>query len=153
MFCEAASDSCDGATDSDRRTDRLTRRATCAGVLLCGCSPEARERLTAAFAGDSEHGSDAAVGSGLPAIEKQYLALVEGWVHEDSGVMRTPIGRIEYSVRGGLHAASPDGKACESQWMIVRRNPDGTSLVAVTIRTGTTEHRSGRGQVRIKASC
>lgn len=105
-------------------------------MLLCGCSAEVRLRLTSAFAGDSNQGSGDAVGDTLRAVEKQYLALVEGWVQAERGVMRTAIGRIAYGVRGGLHAASPDGKPCESQWALVRQNPDGTSLLAVTIRTG-----------------
>ena len=110
-------------------------------MLLCGCSPEVREQLASAFAGSSKRCGDGAAAAGniLPAIEKEYLALVEGRLQADHGVIRTPIGRVAYGVRGGLHAASPDGKACESRWRLVRVNPDGTSLVAVTIRTGTSE--------------
>ena len=128
------------ATYGDCRGGRQASIATCAGVLLCGCSPEVRERLASALAGNSTHRSDAAAAEGaLPAFQKEYLALVEGHVQADHGVIRTPIGRVAYGVRGGLHAASPDGKACESRWRLVRRNPDDTSLVAVTIRTGESE--------------
>ena len=106
-------------------------------MLLCGCSSDVRVRLASAFAGST--GQIGVIAAGvytLPAFEKQYLALVEGWVQTEHGIMQTPIGRVPYGVRGGLHAASTDGKACESRWALVRRNPNGTSLLAVTIRTG-----------------
>ena len=108
--------------------------AMCVGVLLCATSPEARARLGAAFAGDSS--AQSAADGAERAVEKQYLALVDGWPAADAGVVETPIGRVEYGVRGGLHAASPTGKPCESRWTVVRRNPDDTSVLAVTIRTG-----------------
>ena len=120
----------------------------CAGVLLCGCSPEVREQLASAFAGNSKQSSTTVAESTSPAVEKEYLALVEGRVQTDHGVIRTPIGRVAYGVRGGLHAATPDGKACESRWRLVHFNPDGTSLVAVTIRTGGSEPRPITTRVR-----
>ena len=106
-----------------------------AGVLLCASGAEARARLSAAFAGDSDPHSSVVDGA-VRGVEKQYLALVDGWPAADAGVVETPIGRVQYGVLGGLHAASPTGKPCESWWSVVRRNPDGTSVLAVTIRTG-----------------
>jgi tRNA pseudouridine32 synthase/23S rRNA pseudouridine746 synthase len=105
-----------------------------AGVLLCATSPEARARLGAAFAGESA--PHPTPNGAERAIEKQYLALVDGWPAAEAGIVETPIGRVKYGVRGGLHAACPGGKPCESRWSVVRRNHAGTSLLAVIIRTG-----------------
>lgn len=68
------------------------------------------------------------------SIEKRYLALVEGLVNEDIGVISAPIGRYgelkHWDVKAG-------GKAAETRFKVLKRNDDLTllELEPVTGRT------------------
>lgn len=69
---------------------------------------------------------------------RSYLALVHGWLEEDSGVIDAPIGR---STRDATRMAiKSSGRPAVSRYEVRRRlgASPGTSLVAVTLETGRT---------------
>ncbi len=67
-------------------------------------------------------------------VEKKYLALVEGVVEDDEGVIEGTIGRYAEEKRWGMKA---DGKHSETRYRVLERNGDTTSveLEPVTGRT------------------
>ncbi|MFL5383209.1 MAG: RluA family pseudouridine synthase [Longimicrobiaceae bacterium] len=69
------------------------------------------------------------------ALERGYLALVDGVVEEDSGVVDAPIGRDPRNPQ--LRAVRPDGDAARTRWRVVERLPRAT-LLAVELETGRT---------------
>jgi hypothetical protein len=71
-------------------------------------------------------------------IAKTYRALVRGIIHQDVLTVDQPIGRIKHGdVRGGLHAASPNGKPSRSRIRVVYRDLERDStLVEVDLFTG-----------------
>ncbi|GAQ88250.1 hypothetical protein KFL_004120180 [Klebsormidium nitens] len=113
------------------------------GVLLCAKTPQARAALAADFA-------EVTMGRTNPALEtesimcdgvgpvggplapssaskkriaKTYRALVQGLIPEDYLDVNQPIGRIKHGgVRGGLHAASPNGKHSRSRIRVIWRD-------------------------------
>ena len=51
------------------------------------------------------------------------------------------IGKLSHGVKGGLHAAvAVGGKPARSDWRLVRRNTDNTTVVAVIIYTGVASY-------------
>jgi len=73
-----------------------------------------------------------------PAIRKIYLALVEGLVREDEGLIDARIGPVPFpGVRNGVFAASPEGKPALSLFRVLRRSPRrNVSLLQVEIFSG-----------------
>lgn len=67
-------------------------------------------------------------------VEKEYLALIEGNVETDSGVINAPIGRFEEKKCWGV---KEDGKPAETRFRVEERFSNKTlvSLVPVTGRT------------------
>jgi 23S rRNA pseudouridine1911/1915/1917 synthase len=67
-------------------------------------------------------------------VEKRYVALVEGIVKENEGVIDAPIGRF---AEEKLWNIKPDGKHAESRFRVIKRNKDSTllELEPVTGRT------------------
>lgn len=83
-------------------------------------------------------------------IEKGYLALVDGLVHEDSGEIRNHIGKVHtyqgQSLRG---AVSPEqGRLAHTLWRVLGRG-QGATLVTCQPKTGRTHqirvHMKGMG--------
>lgn len=51
--------------------------------------------------------------------------------------VQVPIGRLVHGVKGGLYGAvAAGGKPAHSDWRVLRRNANHTTLVSVLIRTG-----------------
>ncbi len=67
-------------------------------------------------------------------IEKKYLALVEGIVAEDSGIIDTPIGQFADFKKWGV---SETGKNAETRFRVLEKRTDATllELEPVTGRT------------------
>lgn len=70
------------------------------------------------------------------SVDKRYLALVHGQPASDTMVCREPIGRETGPL--GSRAIDAAGQAAETHFEVLRRNPDGTSLLAVNPTTGRT---------------
>jgi 23S rRNA pseudouridine1911/1915/1917 synthase len=68
-------------------------------------------------------------------LEREYLALVEGEIAEDSGVIDAPIGRSPADPR--LRAVTPGGQAARTRFEVVERT-GGISLVRLRLETGRT---------------
>ncbi len=67
-------------------------------------------------------------------VEKNYLALVEGIVKEDSGEISAPIGRFEETKHWNI---KPDGKTAETRFQVKERYAD-TTLLELQPITGRT---------------
>lgn len=67
-------------------------------------------------------------------VEKRYLALVEGIVRDDEGMISAPIGRFAEQKHWGI---KPDGKISETRFVVKRRDANSTllELEPVTGRT------------------
>jgi 23S rRNA pseudouridine1911/1915/1917 synthase len=70
----------------------------------------------------------------LKTIEKKYLAVVEGTLHEDTGTIDAPIGRYEEKRTWNV---KPDGKAAETWFRVLERGID-TTLLELEPVTGRT---------------
>lgn len=68
-------------------------------------------------------------------LEREYLALVDGVVEGEEGVVDAPIGR--HPRRPNLRAVRPDGDPAVTRWRVVERHPAAT-LVRATLETGRT---------------
>jgi 23S rRNA pseudouridine1911/1915/1917 synthase len=68
-------------------------------------------------------------------VEKKYLALVDGLVKEDSGVITAPIGRFAEEKHWSVKA---DGKQSETRFRVLRRFEDRQTLVELEPVTGRT---------------
>jgi RluA family pseudouridine synthase len=77
-------------------------------------------------------------------VSKVYLARIEGWPEWDGVVCREPVG-VETTV-AGARLVDPCGQSAVTEIQVVRRLPDGTSLVRAVPRTGRTN------QIRIHLS-
>ena len=68
------------------------------------------------------------------SVEKKYLALVEGVIQENSGIIAAPIGRFAESKHWSVKA---EGKPAETRFRVLRRFDDATllELEPVTGRT------------------
>lgn len=69
------------------------------------------------------------------ALERGYLALVDGVVEGDAGVVEAPIGRDARNPQ--LRAVRPDGDAARTRWRVVERFARAT-LLALELETGRT---------------
>lgn len=69
------------------------------------------------------------------ALERGYLALVDGVVEGDAGVVDAPIGRDARNPQ--LRAVRPDGDAARTRWRVVERFARAT-LLALELETGRT---------------
>lgn len=69
------------------------------------------------------------------ALERGYLALVDGVVEGDAGVVDAPIGRDPRNPQ--LRVVRPDGDAARTRWRVVERFPRAT-LLALELETGRT---------------
>ena len=69
------------------------------------------------------------------ALDRAYLALVDGTVEGDSGVVDAPIGRDPRNPQ--LRAMRPDGDPARTRWRVVERLPRAT-LLELELETGRT---------------
>lgn len=91
------------------------------GIVIFARSSEASAQLSQAL---REH-----------TMTKIYRALVSGEPDQDAFSIHTPIGPVEHTFLGTVHAASPSGKhACSHVRVLERRGA--SSLVEVHIETG-----------------
>jgi 23S rRNA-/tRNA-specific pseudouridylate synthase len=67
-------------------------------------------------------------------VEKRYLALVEGVVTEEKGVIEAPIGRFVELKHWSIKS---DGKHSESRFRVLRRSAE-TTLIELEPVTGRT---------------
>jgi len=94
------------------------------GLLVVALDPEAQEHLAAQL----RHRT----------VERRYLALVWGNVHDDAGIVDAPIGR---SAREPTRmAVREDGRRAVTRYDVVRRweRPQPTTLVRCALETGRT---------------
>jgi 23S rRNA pseudouridine1911/1915/1917 synthase len=77
------------------------------------------------------------------ALERSYLALVDGVVEGDSGEVDAPIGRDARNPQ--LRAVRPDGDAARTRWRVAERFPRAT-LLELELETGRTH------QIRVHAA-
>jgi len=68
-------------------------------------------------------------------IEKHYLALTEGVMKEDAGIVEAPIGRSKKDRK--KMAVDPDGREAVTEWKVIARGRECT-LLDVHILTGRT---------------
>jgi 23S rRNA pseudouridine1911/1915/1917 synthase len=55
------------------------------------------------------------------AIEKEYLAIVHGHVHEDHGLIDAPLGKDERSIVAVKDCVRPDGAAAQTEFWVEQR--------------------------------
>jgi 23S rRNA pseudouridine1911/1915/1917 synthase len=91
------------------------------GLVVFAPTPEARAPLQAAFRD--------------PRTRKVYRALCQGRPAHDAFEITAPIGEVPYGPLGGLHAATPTGKASLSRVTVLERR-EATTLLDVEILTG-----------------
>lgn len=108
------------------RLDRDT-----SGCLLLARNPKAHKRFAAAF----EAG----------AVEKVYLAVLDGVPAESSGTVDMALGKTSSREAGWRMVADAKGKAAVSHWRVVAEK-DGRALVEFTPETGRTH------QLRVHAA-
>jgi 23S rRNA pseudouridine1911/1915/1917 synthase len=92
------------------------------GVILVARTDAAHRSLAAQFASRT--------------VEKVYLALVEGWVEKDSGLIERPIERDPVR-RTRMTARTGRGRAARTEYRVLERYRQHT-LLEVRIRTGRT---------------
>ncbi|MGI5857380.1 MAG: RluA family pseudouridine synthase [Candidatus Merdivicinus sp.] len=68
-------------------------------------------------------------------VEKEYLAIAEGLLPNDEGVITVPIGRVEGSII--LRKPDPDGQSAVTHYRVLQRTNSHT-LVSVQLETGRT---------------
>lgn len=68
-------------------------------------------------------------------LRREYLALVDGVVEEDAGVVDAPIGR--HPRHPHLRAVRADGEPARTRWRVVERYPRAT-LLELELETGRT---------------
>jgi tRNA pseudouridine32 synthase / 23S rRNA pseudouridine746 synthase len=108
------------------RLDRDT-----SGCLLLARNPAARIRFQAAF---EQH-----------RVEKLYLALLDGEVAEDVGVVDMALGKISTAEEGWRMVPDEAGKPARSPWRVIARR-GGRTLVGFAPETGRTH------QIRVHAA-
>jgi len=91
------------------------------GVLVIAKNPFGHQQMSSQFEDD--------------LVEKSYLAVVEGIIMKDNGIIDKPIGKDEEdSIRNSIQA---DGKESITKYEVVERYKD-ASLLKVVIETGRT---------------
>jgi 23S rRNA pseudouridine1911/1915/1917 synthase len=90
------------------------------GIIVAAKTPLAHRRISNAFM--------------KKRVEKRYLALLEGIVHEEEGAIVAPIGRFAEIKHWGV---KDDGKHSETRFWVRSRNEDST-LVELEPVTGRT---------------
>jgi 23S rRNA pseudouridine1911/1915/1917 synthase len=72
------------------------------------------------------------------AVRKVYRALCEGTPARDAFTIDAPIGEVPHPLLGGVHAATPSGRASRSLVRVLERRagPPACALVEVEIETG-----------------
>jgi tRNA pseudouridine32 synthase/23S rRNA pseudouridine746 synthase len=108
------------------RLDRDT-----SGCLLLARNPKAMKRFSQAF----EAG----------AVEKQYLAIVEGVPDGEEGRIELPLAKISSKAEGWRMVPDPRGKTAATRWRVVAVE-GGSSAVLFEPETGRTH------QVRVHAA-
>ncbi|MGD9812746.1 MAG: RluA family pseudouridine synthase, partial [Sphingobium sp.] len=108
------------------RLDRDT-----SGCLLLARNPKAHKRFQQAF----EAG----------AVEKSYLAVVEGAPEQDQGLIDLPLTKISSRDAGWRMKGDPRGKAARSRWTVLERQ-GGRTLILFEPKTGRTH------QIRVHAA-
>lgn len=92
------------------------------GLLLAARTPDAYSALASLIA---RH-----------LVRRTYLALVEGVVEADRGVIDAPVGR---SVRQPTRmAVTPGGRGARTHYAVISRHPPGHTLLECTLETGRT---------------
>lgn len=71
----------------------------------------------------------------IGTVEKEYLAIAEGCLPEDSGTITIPIGRVEGSII--LRKPDPDGQHAITHYTVISRT-DTHTMVRVRLETGRT---------------
>lgn len=69
-------------------------------------------------------------------VEKHYLARIQGWPPEDDFACDTPIG--DYTTELGARAIDEQGSTARTEFRVLRRFADGTTLVEARPITGRT---------------
>lgn len=90
------------------------------GLIVVSKNPKAHKRMMESFR--------------RKAVKKRYLALVEGIVNKDSGVIDAPIGRYGDMKHWGI---KPEGKPAETRFSVIERNIE-TTLLELEPVTGRT---------------
>ena len=91
------------------------------GLVLCGCSPEARGELARVWRAGQ--------------VVKRYRAIATGEPSLDEFSIATPIGTVAHARLGSIHAAVADGKPSLSHVRVLQRRP-GAFLADIEIHTG-----------------
>ncbi|HEY1124292.1 MAG TPA: RNA pseudouridine synthase [Sphingobium sp.] len=100
------------------RLDRDT-----SGCLLLARNPKAAARFTAAFENR--------------AVEKTYLAVLDGVPEAESGTIDIPLGKTSTRETGWRMVPDPKGKSAVTHWRVLAAR-DGRALVRFTPETGRT---------------
>lgn len=108
------------------RLDRDT-----SGCLLLARNPKAHARFQQAF----EQG----------AVEKRYLAVLDGVPEGDSGEIDLPLAKVSSREEGWRMTGDPKGKPARTAWRLIR-SEGGRSLVEFRPATGRTH------QIRVHAA-
>jgi tRNA pseudouridine32 synthase/23S rRNA pseudouridine746 synthase len=98
------------------RLDRDT-----SGVMVFALSPQAQRHLGLQF--EKRH------------TRKVYVAKVQGHVTEDTGTVDLPIG-VDWPNRPRQMIDPENGRAAVTDWRVVRREPDGTTRLRLSPKTG-----------------
>lgn len=105
---------------SVRLINRLDRDTS--GVLLVGKNSFAHQQISDQFSDDS--------------VEKWYIAVVDGIMCNDNGIIEAPIG-LEDGENAIRRIVREDGKYSKSIYQVIKRYPKST-LVKVKLETGRT---------------